>query len=224
MPLRIEELAGEIVRLQGELDREIEKRREILGWKIREGLVEFEHGITERNRRLRLDLGAFMARSTLATVITAPLIYSLIIPIVLIDGWASLYQAVCFRAYRIPRVHRSQYIVMDRDKLGYLNIVETLNCLYCEYANGVIAYVREISSRTEQYWCPIKHALAITDPHLRYYQFLEYGDAEGYRGRLEEFRRRLRDERGGREDAGRRAESVTSERPSETTAGVPPTP
>ncbi|MEJ6790905.1 hypothetical protein BrevBR_15285 [Brevundimonas sp. BR2-1] len=194
MPRRIEHLAGEIVRLQAELDREIEKRREDLGWRLNESLVEFEHGITQRHRQLRLGVGAFMARSTLTTIVTAPLIYSLIIPILLIDAWASLYQAICFRAYRIPRVRRSRYIVVDRGRLGYLNAVEALNCLYCEYANGVVAYVREISSRTEQYWCPIKHALAITDPHLRYYQFLEYGDAEGYRARLEEFRKRLRTE------------------------------
>lgn len=194
MPRRIEHLAGEIVRLQAELDREIEKRREDLGWRLNEGLVEFEHGITQRHRQLRLGVGALMGRSTLTTVVTAPLIYSLIIPVLLIDAWASLYQAICFRAYRIPRVRRSRYIVVDRGRLGYLNAVEALNCLYCEYANGVVAYVREISSRTEQYWCPIKHALAITDPHLRYYQFLEYGDAEGYRARLEEFRKRLRTE------------------------------
>ena len=35
---------------------------------------------------------------------------------------------------------------------------------------------------------------ALTDPHLRYYQFLEYGDAECYRNRLHEFRQRLRTE------------------------------
>lgn len=194
MPGRIEQLAEEIVRLQGELDREIERRREDLGWRLKEGLVEFEHGLTESHRRLRRSVGGFLARAPVATVVTAPLIYSMLIPFALIDAWASLYQAICFRAYRIPRVRRSRYIVMDRRKLAYLNVVEVLNCLYCEYANGVVAYVREISSRTEQYWCPIKHALAITDPHLRYYQFLEFGDAEGYRGRLEEFRDRLRKE------------------------------
>lgn len=194
MPRRIEQLAEEIVRLQGELDREIEKRRADLGWKFNAGLIEFEHGITQRQRQLRLGVTAFMARSDLATIVTAPLIYSLIIPVLLIDAWASLYQAVCFRAYRIPMVRRSRYIVIDRNRLSYLNAVEALNCLYCEYANGVVAYVREISSRTEQYWCPIKHAFGITDPHLRYYQFLEYGDAEGYRARLDEFRQRLRTE------------------------------
>jgi hypothetical protein len=55
----------------------------------------------------------------------------------------------------------------------------------------VIAYAREISSRTEQYWCPIKHAIRITDPHHRYYDFLEFGDAEGYRTRLDGFRAAL---------------------------------
>jgi hypothetical protein len=194
MPHRIEHLAAEIVRLQGELDREIESRREALGWQLKEGMVAFEHGITMRHRQLRLGLGSFMSRSSIPTIATAPVIYSLIIPLALIDGWASLYQAICFRAYRIPRVPRSRFIVMDRDKLGYLNAIEALNCLFCEYANGVVAYVREIASRTEQYWCPIKHALTVTDPHQRYYQFVEYGDAEGYRERLEEFRRRLRAE------------------------------
>jgi hypothetical protein len=55
----------------------------------------------------------------------------------------------------------------------------------------VIAYVREIASRTEQYRCPIKHALKMSGAHRRYYEFLEFGDAEGYRARLKEFRERL---------------------------------
>jgi hypothetical protein len=108
--------------------------------------------------------------------------------------WASAYQHVCFRVYAIPRVRRSDYISLDRRHLNYLNWIESLNCLYCSYANGVIAYVREIGSRTEQYWCPIKHALRISDPHRRYYEFLEYGDAQGYRARLDDFRAALRSE------------------------------
>lgn len=88
-------------------------------------------------------------------------------------------------------MNRSQYIVLDRHRLGYLNWIEALNCGYCAYANGVIAYVREIASRTEEYWCPIKHALKVVDPHQRYYEFLEFGDADGYRTRLDQFRERL---------------------------------
>jgi hypothetical protein len=36
----------------------------------------------------------------------------------------------------------------------------------------------------------------ITDPHQRYYDFLEYGDAEGYRARLDSFRAGLREDSG----------------------------
>ncbi len=191
---RIAEIASEIVRLQTELDREIFRRREDLGWRFHEGLIEFEHGVVVEHRRLRLGAAALLARAPLTTVLSAPVIYSLILPLALIDLWASAYQAICFRAYRLPQVPRREYLVFDRETLAYLNWIERLNCWFCEYANGVAAYVREIASRTEQYWCPIKHALKVTSPHKRYQAFVEYGDAEGYRDRLERLRTALRTE------------------------------
>ncbi len=192
MTQRMQELATEILRLQSELDGEIEKRRKALGWRIKEHLVEFEHGIVEEHRLLRKSVKKFLADSPLPTTLSAPVIYSLIVPLAIMDGWASLYQAICFRVYQIPQVRRADYIVFDRQHLAYLNWIEALNCVFCGYANGLVAYVREIASRTEQYWCPIKHALRISDPHQRYYEFLDYGDAQGYRARLEAFREKLR--------------------------------
>lgn len=192
MTARMEEIAREIVRLQTELDREIERRRKVLGWSLKKHLVQFEKGLVAEQRRLRVSAARFIVRSSLGSILTAPIIYAMIVPLVLLDLWASVYQAICFRAYGIARVRRSDYIIFDRGRLAYLNWIEALNCLYCGYGNGVIAYVREISSRTEQYWCPIKHALQISDPHRRYYQFLEFGDAQGYRARLDAFRAALR--------------------------------
>ena len=191
---RIEEIAAEIVRLQGELDREILRRRDALGWRFHEGLVEFEHGVVLEHRRLKRSAAAFIASAPPATVLTAPVIYSLILPLALMDVWASAYQAICFRAYRLPRVRRRDYLVFDREALAYLNVIERLNCGFCAYANGVAAYVREIASRTEQYWCPIKHALKVTQPHERYQAFVDYGDAGDYRDRLDRFRQALRAE------------------------------
>ncbi len=194
MTQRMKDIAEEIVRLQGELDREIEARRKALGWELRERIGEFEMGVAAQHRRLRLGLRRFFGRTSPGVVLTAPVIYSLIVPLVIVDLWVSAYQAICFRAYGIPRVARADYIAFDRGRLTYLNVIERINCAFCAYANGLVGYVREISSRTEQYWCPIKHAVRITDPHRRYYDFLEYGDAEGYRARLDEFRGRLRAE------------------------------
>ncbi|MCA0211268.1 MAG: hypothetical protein LCH74_19580 [Proteobacteria bacterium] len=191
MTQRMQEIARTIVELQVELDREIEFRRRTLGVRVHDRLVEFERGIVIEQRKLKTSVRAFLARSSFGAVITAPFIYSMILPLLLLDIWISFYQAVCFRAYGIVRVERRDYIAFDRGRLAYLDWVEALNCAYCAYANGVIAYAREIGSRTEQYWCPIKHALKISDPHQRYYEFLEFGDAEGYRTRLAAFRELL---------------------------------
>ncbi len=192
MTERMHDLATEILRLQGELDREIERRRKSLGVALTERIGEFEQGVVAEHRRLKVGVGRFLAQSSLLTTITAPVIYSLIVPLLLVDIWISLFQAICFRAYGIARVRRADYIVFGRQHLAYLNSIEAANCLFCAYANGLIAFAREIGSRTEQYWCPIKHALRIPDAHQRYYKFLEYGDADGYRARLTDFRDRLR--------------------------------
>jgi hypothetical protein len=194
MSNKAQQLLDEINSLRCELEAELEKRRERLGWRVHDGLVSFEQDIAFEHEKLRVGIGHFLARSNLATVVTAPVIYSLLVPFALIDIWTSFYQAICFRAYRIPRVSRSEHIRFDRRKLRYLNRIEALNCTYCSYANGVIDYVREVASRTEQYWCPIKHALRVSDPHPRYNDFVEYGDAERYRATLERLREALREE------------------------------
>jgi hypothetical protein len=90
-------------------------------------------------------------------------------------------------------VSRGKYIVIDRQHLAYLNAIEKLNCMYCGYANGVFAYVREIAARTEQYWCPIRHATRVRGPHAHYREFVDYGDADGYHRRLPVLRNKLRD-------------------------------
>lgn len=191
MTERMHDLVDEIVRLHAQLDREIETRRKNLGIEVTQGIVRFENGVLAEQRQLRTRISRFIAQSSLGTILSAPLIYSLIVPLVLLDLWVSVYQAICFRVYQIEPVRRADYIVFDRRHLGYLNAIEILNCIFCAYGNGLIAYAREISGRTEQYWCPIKHALKIHDPHRHYFEFLEYGDADGYRARLEAFRKQL---------------------------------
>ena len=117
-------------------------------------------------------------------VLTAPVIYLLIVPLALLDGCITIYQAVCFPVYGIPRVKRRDYLIFDRGYLAYLNALDKLNCVFCSYANGLIGYVREIASRTEQFWCPIKHARKLVSAHPGYREFAEFGDAEAYRAEV----------------------------------------
>jgi hypothetical protein len=51
--------------------------------------------------------------------------------------------------------------------------------------------MRARSLRTEQYWCPIKHARRVIGAHVQYAEFDDYGDAEAYRKRRQQDRRTL---------------------------------
>jgi hypothetical protein len=151
----------------------------------------------KRHRELKAQLSRYILGARPLFILAAPLIYSLIIPFVLLDLFISVYQFVCFPLYGIPTVRRSDYLVIDRIHLSYLNVIEKLNCAYCAYANGLIAYAREITSLTEQYWCPIKHARRVIAAHERYRNFVDYGDAESYRAELEVLRLQVRQKRDG---------------------------
>lgn len=125
----------------------------------------------------------YVLSGSAATALTAPIIYSLAIPVVLLDVWVSAYQAICFRAWGIRRVRRRDYFVVDRHRLPYLNALQKVNCVYCGYVNGLFAYVGEVAARTEQYWCPIAHSRRPRGAHPRSRTFAPYGDASAYRVR-----------------------------------------
>ncbi len=108
------------------------------------------------------------------------MIYFGVIPFILLDIFLAFFQGLCFPIYGIPKVNRSDYVIFDRGRLKYLNLLERLNCAYCSYANGLSGYLAEVAARTEQHWCPIKHARRLRAPHSRYSHFFDYGDAERY--------------------------------------------
>jgi len=155
--------------------------------------VRFEAGMHALQRKYRIGLWIYLRDARLLHVLTAPFIYFVFFPFVFLDLAVTLYQHVCFRVYGIPLVRRKDHIVIDRHQLAYLNVIEKFNCVYCSYGNGLIEYAREISSRTEQYWCPIKHGRRTADPHQRMEAFVDFGDADNYRGRLNELREALKE-------------------------------
>jgi len=180
----MDDLLGRITELERDLEGELNRARDQWHYRIESGRVRFTNDVRAAHRRLKQSIPRFIRDSSPLSVLSAPVIYSLIVPIALLDLWMTAYQTICFPMYGISRVRRSAYIVIDRHHLAYLNVIEKLNCVYCGYANGVFAYVREVAGRTEQYWCPIRHAKRVRGPHPHYRDFVDYGDAEGYRRRL----------------------------------------
>jgi hypothetical protein len=178
---RVASLLKRIHALETELEQELTSRREHFSYTVEQRKIVFERDVERRHEALKQKLMSYIAGARPLVVLTAPVIYSMIVPFVLLDLFVTIYQAICFPVYRIEKVKRSDYIIFDRKHLSYLNGLEKLNCMYCSYGNGLLAYASEIAGRTEKFWCPIKHAKRVPGVHSHYAEFLEYGDGEGFR-------------------------------------------
>ncbi len=177
----ITRIHAHIKSLQTELDAELAILQTKLHYKLEGKRAVFEAEILKAHRALRVGVAKYVVNANPLIILTAPIIYSVIIPFVLLDIFITTYQWICFPIYGMKRVKRSDYFIYDRAHLAYLNIVEKINCAYCSYGNGLMAYASEISGRTEQYWCPIKHARKAISAHEHYNAFAEFGDAEKFR-------------------------------------------
>ncbi|MHB1286107.1 MAG: hypothetical protein ACYCYP_06005 [Leptospirales bacterium] len=178
--------------LEIELEREAEEKRQDFHSRIEQKQITFERDNEKLQKEMRQGILDYLRDTPLRFILVAPLMYSFIIPLWFLDGWIWLYQIVCFKAFGIAKVDRSNYVILDRGHLPYLNWVEQTNCNFCGYANGLIAYGREIAARTEQFFCPIKHAQQRFGVHSRYQSFFNFGDAERYKEGLEKLREDLK--------------------------------
>ena len=121
----------------------------------------------------------------LRNTLSLPFIYSMIIPLVILDVFLEIYNHICFPLYGIPIAKRGQYIRIDRHKLPFLTDWQKLNCAYCSYANGLVHYSTRIAVDTERYWCPIKHQMKKGFiPPKHHEAFAEWGDEKGFQKRF----------------------------------------
>lgn len=188
---KISEILQRIRALEAELERELESRREAFQVRFEHHRVRFAQEILLRQKQFKTNLIAYLLQGNLRHLLSAPIIYSMIVPLAVLDLSITLFQRLCFPLYRIQPVKRSDHMAFDHRHLAYLNLLEKFNCLYCSYGNGVVSYAREIIARIEQYWCPIRHARRLLKTHSHYNQFVDYGDAEAYRRDLSALRKQL---------------------------------
>jgi hypothetical protein len=190
-PLMPSQLAGLLEKMrsvEAEIEAELARRREEMRFHVERRRIVFEKEVLRIHQEIKTRALRYFIDANPLIVLSAPVIYSLIVPIALVDIWVMAYQAICFPIYKIPKVRRRDYLVFDRHHLAYLNIIEKINCAYCSYCNGAIAFVREVAARTEVYWCPIKHARRVLGPHPHYQGFADFGDAEGFRKQMDKMK------------------------------------
>lgn len=185
MDAKINEIISQIKDLENELIDELKHKEKEFYYKIENKKIKFEENVIKEGRLKIISSLKYLSTFPLLAVLTIPFIWAMMIPALIVDIFVTIYQIICFPIYKIPKVKRKEYVVMDRYNLFYLGRVEKVNCWYCEYFNGVISYAREIAARTEQYWCPIKHSQSLKDKHSRYDKFFDFGDYIKYREELE---------------------------------------
>jgi len=91
---KIVALAAKIQILEAELEAELAQRRAELSVGLERGRVFFEEEILRRHRELRTHLSTYLLNARPLVVLTAPVIYAVIVPLVLLDLFVSIYQRV----------------------------------------------------------------------------------------------------------------------------------
>jgi len=186
MDNNISDILIEIEALKQKLKEEVEKKEKHIAYEIKHGRIHFTQDVLASQKEKITTLWQFIKEAPILNILSAPIVYMMIIPAVILDLFLTVYVWIIFPIYKFPKFKRSDYIVFDRQYLGYLNFIEKLNCVYCSYFNGLINYTSAIAGRSELYFCPIKHAKKIAYMHEHYYDFLSYADANSYQEKLKE--------------------------------------
>jgi len=191
---KIKEIIEEIEAMKIKLGEEIAHQEKDISYEIQNGYVRFEKEVFNRQKENMKNLLAWFRDIPLLHLLVSPLVYGMLIPAILFDIILFIYQQVIFRIFKFKFIKRSDYILFDRQYLGYLNSIEKLNCLYCSYFNGLMQYAAAIAGRTELYFCPIKHAKKVAYQHEYSDEFFSYGDEDKYQKKLEALRKKSQKE------------------------------
>lgn len=180
MNSKITEIFDAIRVLEDHLAKELEQEEEKLSANFLTAQKKFKEGLFH-----------YMWHTPILHYLTAPIIYAGIIPAFILEFFLFVYQMINFRVYKIAPVVRKDYFIFDRASLDFLNIIEKINCFYCSYFTGLLNYTMEVVGRTEQFWCPIRHARKLLAHHAHYTKFTPYGDGKRYREELKKLREEL---------------------------------
>ena len=96
----IQRLLSEITRLEDELAAVINEQQEKLHYRIDGSKIRFEENLRRIHHELKTGVFAWLRKSEWRNVVTAPFIYSMIIPFVALDIFLTVYQGICLPLLR----------------------------------------------------------------------------------------------------------------------------
>ncbi len=178
---KIEQILKDIKKKREDLYEEYAKLREKYGFKFEKWKIVFNSETKAKNKLFKKSILESIFSARVREILSAPFIYVMIIPSVILHIFLFIYQQTAFRLYKIPIVKIKDYVIFDRKELDYLNVIQKFNCIYCSYVNWLYSYGVEIAGRTEKYWCPIKNAKKMKGGHDWQEYFADYGNPEDFK-------------------------------------------
>lgn len=177
---RIAKILETIEKLKKDLRKEYLGLQEKYDFFVQKRKIVFSLGAKNKQRAQKMNVWIYALTPDIKHLISMPFIYWMIFPAIILDIFLYFYQWAALLFYWIPRAERKDYFIYDRRFLVYLNIIQKFNCLYCSYVNWLFAFAVEVGSRTEQYWCPIKHAVNSDSEHKYFKYYSDYWDPEWF--------------------------------------------
>lgn len=177
----VKEILEKINRLNKQLSEKYNLLSKKYGFSSVGRKIVFLQDFRKRNKKFKIPTWKYVIPQNIRHLLAMPFIYVMIIPIIFLDFFVTIYNWVAFPLYHIPMVKRQDFIVYDRQFLDYLNWFQKINCIYCTYVNGFFAYTVEVGARTERYWCPVKAAQKPKFHHGWYSEFADYGNPEEWK-------------------------------------------
>ena len=141
---KINDILKRMDELKSQLQTEVDLLRERYDFNVENRKIVFSEKAKAFQKSVREGVFHYLLSAEVRNILSAPFIYSMIVPAVVLDLFLTMFQYTAFPLYGIERVKRSEHIVFDRKYLGYLNWIQKVNCLYCSYVNGLFAYATEI--------------------------------------------------------------------------------
>ena len=92
----IQDLIDQFNQIKKNLEMDVESKRKQFDYQFNKKRIIFEKVLLKAHKKLKTGSLRYLFNANLLTIITAPLIYMLIVPLLLLDLFVSLYQAICF--------------------------------------------------------------------------------------------------------------------------------
>ena len=89
---RISQILQQMATLEAELQTAVHAQEHRMFFQIKGRRVEFERSVREAHNKLKLGLWRWLLTNRPQNLLTGPLIYGMVLPLLLLDGCVSVYQ------------------------------------------------------------------------------------------------------------------------------------